>query len=97
METAYVVTHICVVKRTTGVSGKKQKHTCATYRVAIKKKKHNMSYITSFVQAQEATKVVATEPKTIKTTAKPATKSNMGAKILLFVGIITCLVLAVTI
>lgn len=56
-----------------------------------------MSYITSFVQAQEATKVVATEPKTIKTTAKPATKSNMGAKILLFVGIITCLVLAVTI
>lgn len=63
----------------------------------FKQKIKHMSYITSFVQTQSTTKVVATENKTTEAKAKASTKNNMATKVLLFVGIITCLVLAVII
>lgn len=70
-----------------GVSRQKIKHTKNTI----------MSYVSSFVQAQPV-KIVATESKVEQTTTvTPAAKREFTKKILLFIGIMTCLVLAVII
>lgn len=57
-----------------------------------------MSYISSFVQAQPATKIVAADQKSQKAVQHNViTRNNIATKILLFAAIITCLVLAINI
>jgi|GEM_PF-4789158 len=56
-----------------------------------------MSYVSSFVQAQPV-KIIATEQKVEKApVANTTARKEVTTKILLFIGIITCLVLAVII
>lgn len=58
-----------------------------------------MSYITSFVQSQSASAkdITATNKKAMPAKTAAGFQKDFAKKILLFIAIITCLVMAVTI
>lgn len=57
-----------------------------------------MSYVSSFVHAEPTAKLVAAEKATPKVDpAKAITKKETTTKIILFIAIVTCIVLAVNI
>lgn len=93
------MSHICIANNAQGVSAKDKKHTKHSHcGINTKTKNTIMSYVSSFVHAQPTAKIVVTENKPVQAAQVPAiARKEAKTKIFLFVAILACLVLAVTI